>query len=68
MLFLEADPTAYLDEIQDFLLTNFNINVSLLIIHRVMKKLNKTHKKIERVYTKKDKKLRDLFTAKLVSY
>jgi len=42
--------------------------VSLPTIHRVVKKLGETHKKVERMYTERDKELRDLFAAKLMGY
>jgi transposase len=46
--FLDDNPTAYLDEIQDFLLTEYQIAASVPTVSRCVKKLRLTYKKTTR--------------------
>jgi len=47
--FLDDNPTAYLDEIQDFLLTEYQITASVPTASRRVKKRRLMHKKITRI-------------------
>jgi transposase len=66
--YLEEDPTAYQDEIQEFLLDEYGIEVSRQTVGRVMKKKKLTHKRVERIRPEQDQELRSLWVSKLVEY
>jgi hypothetical protein len=63
--FLDQNPTAYQDEIADFLLTKYEIEASQPTISRLMKKLGQTHKRIERMYEERDNELRTHWRSRL---
>jgi transposase len=63
--FLDDNPTAYLDEIQDFLLTEYQITASVPTVSRCVKKLKLTHKKTTRTNTAQDDALRARYFARI---
>jgi transposase len=63
--FLENNPTAYLDEIQDFLLTEYQITASVPTVWRCVKKLRLTYKKTTRTNTAQDDILRARYFARI---
>jgi transposase len=63
--FLDDNPTAYLDEIQDFLLTEYQITASVPTVSRCVKKLKLTHKKTTRTNTAQDDTLRARYFARI---
>jgi transposase len=63
--FLDDNPTAYLDEIQDFLLTEYQITASVSTVSRCIKKLKLTHKKTTRTNTAQDDTLRARYFARI---
>jgi transposase len=63
--FLDNNPTAYLDEIQDFLLTEYQITVSVSTVSRYIKKLKLTHKKKTRINTTQNNALRARYFARI---
>jgi transposase len=63
--FLDDNPTAYLDEIQDFLLTEYQIIASVPTVSRYVKKLRLTHKKTTRTKTAQDDALRARYFARI---
>lgn len=56
--FLDDNPTAYLDEIEDFLLTECVIKTHLATVSRCMKRLKQSHKQTTRTKPKTDDVLR----------
>src|SRR2546421_2408698 len=64
--FLDDNPTAYLDEIQDFLLTEYQITASVPTVSRCVKKLKLTHKKTTRTNTAQDDALRARYFSRIV--
>ena len=63
--FLDDNPTAYLDEIQDFLLTEHQIKASVPTVSRCVKKLRLTHKKTTSTKTAQDDTLRARYFARI---
>lgn len=60
---LEANPTIYLDEIQDRLLQYRNVDVSLATIWRAIRSLAKTHKKVSTAAMERNELLRAMWMA-----
>ena len=52
----------------EFLLSEFGISVTQSTISRLLKNLNQTHKRIERIHSERDDKLRAYFRAKMYKY
>jgi transposase len=63
--FLDDNPTAYLDEIQDVLLTEYQITASVPTGSRCVKKLRLTHKKTTPPNTAQDDALRARYFARI---
>ena len=55
---LAVNPTMYLDELQVWLEEEWDIEVSLPTISRCLKRMNKTHKKSQRINEARDPALR----------
>jgi transposase len=66
--FLEQNPTAYQDEITEFLLTEYDIEASQSTVSRVLKRLNQTHKRNERVCEERDNQARADWRSRLCEY
>lgn len=66
--FLEQNPTAYQDEIAEFLLTEYGIEAHQSTISRVLKRLNHTHKRAERANTERDDNARADWRSRLCEY
>jgi hypothetical protein len=52
----------------EFLLSEFGISVSVLIVCRLLKNLNQIYKRVERTYPNRDDELRAHFRAKMYRY
>jgi len=52
--FIEQNPTAYQDEIVEFLASEFDISVHRTTVCRLLEKLGETHKRIERAAGERD--------------
>jgi transposase len=63
--FLDDNPTAYLDEIEDFLLTEYGIKVSISTVSRCMNRLNQSRKKTTKIKPARDDILRARYFAKI---
>ena len=66
--FIDQNPTCYQDEIVDFLLTEYGISVHRTTVSRVLKKLNQTHKRIERLFPEASDVARAQFRSKMAEY
>ena len=66
--FLDDNPSAYQDEMIEFLLSEFGISVTQSTVSRLLKNLNQTHKRVERIYSERDDKLQAHFRAKMCEY
>jgi transposase len=66
--FLDQNPTAYQDEIAEFLLTEYGIQTHQSTISRVLKRLNQTYKRIERAHEERDDKARADWRSRLYEY
>ena len=64
---LRANPTMYLDEVQDWLFNEWDIEASVPTIHRCVKRLDLTRKKNERINPDSDPVLRALWLSKIAS-
>ena len=64
---LRTNPTMYLDEVQDWLLNEWDIEASVPTIHRCVKRLDLTRKKNERINPDSDPALRALWLSKIAS-
>ena len=64
---LMANPTMYLDEIEDWLFNEWEIEVSVPTVHRYVKQLDLGHKKMERINPKQNLNLRALWLYKIAS-
>ena len=64
---LMANPTMYLDEIEDWLFNEWEIEVSVPTVHRCVKQLDLGHKKMERINPKQNLNLRALWLYKIAS-
>ena len=66
--FLDDNPSAYQDEIAEFLLSEFDISITQSTVSRLLKRLNQTHKRVKRTHTARDDELRAHFKAKMCEY
>jgi len=66
--FLEQNPTAYQDEIAEFLFTEYDIQASQSTVSRVLKRLNQTHKRTEKVHEERDDKARADWRSRVCEY
>jgi transposase len=66
--FIEQNPTAYQDEIAEFLLSEYNIEAYTSTVCRTLKRLNQTHKRNERVCEERDDKVRADWRSRLCEY
>jgi transposase len=66
LAFLEDQPTSYLDEMQDFLLDEFDIKVSISTIYRVLKKNNWSRKSVRRRAAQRSESLRSAWIGRLI--
>jgi transposase len=64
--FLKDNPAAYLDEVEDFLLTEYGIKASVPTVWRCLRRLKQIHKKTTRVKTAQDDALRARYFARIV--
>jgi len=66
--FIEQNPTAYQDEIAEFLLSEYGIGTHRTTVCRALKKLNQTHKKTEKANNERDDNARADWRARLCEY
>jgi transposase len=64
--FLDNNPTAYLNEIEDFLLTEYGIKVSVPTVWRCLNRLKQSHKKTSKTKPERDDILRARYFARIV--
>ena len=64
---LKANPQMYLDEVQDWLVNEWDIDVSVPTVQRCVKRLNCTRKRTERINPDQDPQLRALWLYKIAS-
>ena len=64
----ESDQSPTLDEMQEVLLNEFNIDVSIATISRRLKKVRYTRKRGERVHPSRNEESRDAWLSKLTEY
>lgn len=66
--FLEQNPTAYQDEIVEFLLSEYGINVHRTTVCRALQKMQQTHKRTERSNLEQDDVERANFRGRMMEY
>ena len=58
--FLNDNPSAYQDEMIEFLLSEFGISILISTVYRLLKNLNQTHKHVKHIHPNRDNKLRPI--------
>jgi transposase len=66
--FIEQNPTAYQDEIAEFLLSEYGIEAHRTTVCRALKRLNQTHKRTEKANDERDDNARADWRARLCQY
>jgi len=66
--FLEQNPTAYQDEIAEFLESEYGISVHRTTVCRLLQRLGQTHKQTERVAGERDEEERAHWRSRLCGW